>query len=442
MICILSYISFDFNDPTTYLEPWNFSHYILAINYTSSQVNKSPNNTMIVDTTFSYTTDALLRYLGGLNYISAGLKVGDWTFLFSYFGREGLGIQAFDEGILLEIGRIYGSDVDTIYPGMIPGLNRSIVVRYILENNVNQLAISTKGSISYMSRPMNFTVGKGGMYLNVRFREFSGSGSVAFRSDFFVAKNPITVEPLDPNVEWLALVSGLVNIPSFKRMEYAVSFERSMHVSFYMDYTFKGFRFRLGYSPKLSVRGELTKNYAFLLSFNDTAKDISLAPENNLYAISEGTNVQIEGSALAYIYVDYVQDSTTSTQSFTYELPANVLLGIFYERALGRWNLSTHATYMEFGKLHVGVSGEYAFNRRYALEGKLGFSKSPFLDYAYVSLNLNIETKDVLLSFGINSMLPREAFRFVRSNLYEHFASLKDTRDVFFSMNFMASLRR
>ena len=451
LLFLISHLTIGYRNPLVYdllygKYTMDYRYWYFSLNYSSYQINSAPvaltfPHEGILPPDAALHTDLLIKDLGGITRASIGYRVEDMAIEFTYFGNEELSLESFDEygpGSCDTLDMVFGQVEDTIYPGEIRNLDRSIRVIYNLDSLYRTYYTSSKSSGGIRARPLSFKFIKGDWFLHLQYRKVEGGGTINYDTRMFILTPAVRVEPQDADVVWYALITGIPVVPSpflFQR-EYSINSRSHWVIS--AGYRKGNLLLELGFSPSLKVEGTITDVLKYLVSLGDSATSTRLDTVgwNDLYAYTnDNGELQIEGTGV--IYVDYAYRDTTidTTVAFSYEIPASPIVKLIYRREFGKADGTIFFTYNALNNLAAGFSIEYPLVPRFALSTSWVYSRNTWFQYGSAGLNAIIYSGKMRLTFGLATNLTGDIYRAVQDIMGARM-SMEGSIKPHFSINF------
>lgn len=430
LLLLIGHLTIGYRNPLVYKNLFStyqldYRYWTFSMGYSSYQINSAPITLYyphggILPNSVGMNTSLLVKDLGGLIYASIGYRVEDMALEFTYYGNEELSLESFDNASTCDSMRtldmVFGEVEDTIYPGEIRGLDRSIRVRYDMDSlsRLYYFSSSSKGGI--VSRPYELKFIKGNWFLKLQYRKLEGGGNIHYDARFFILKPAIRVEPLDDGVEWFALITGIPNVPEPFLFEREYTIESRSHLSISLGWRKGNLYMEAGISPSLNISGTMRDMLKYITALSDTAREVALDTLgwNNLTAYRDDNgNIQVEGTGVLYVYYDYSDTTIEKTTEFSYRIPPNPILGIRYSYSLGKVSGDAFFSYGALNNLSLGLSNEFHIRPSFSLSLVSGYSRNTWFEYGMVGINSIIYSGKMKLTFGVSTNLTGDMYRFI-----------------------------
>ncbi len=429
LLFLTSHLTFGYRNPLVYdllygKYTMDYKYWYFSLNYSSYQINTAPvalsfPHEGILPPDAALHTDLLVKDLGGITRASIGYRVEDMAIEFTYFGNEELSLESFDEygpGSCDTLDMVFGEVEDTIYPGEIQGLDRSIRVVYDMDSLYRTYYTASRSKGGIRMRPLSFKFIKGNWFFHLQYRKLQGGGTINYDTRMFILTPAVKVRPLDSDVVWYGMITGVPVVPSpfLFRRDYSIN--SKSHWAASAGYRKGNFLLELGFSPALKIEGTMTDAIKYLTALGDSAISARLDTLgwNNLRASENNGNLEIEGTGV--IFVDYAYSDTTidTTVAFSYEIPASPIVRLIYRRGIGKADGTLFFTYNALNNLAAGFSVEYPIVPRFAMSTSWIYSKNTWFEYSSIGLNAIIYSGKMRLTFGLATNLTGDIYRAVQ----------------------------
>lgn len=452
LFLLASHLTIGYRNPLVYEQMFstynlNYKYWYFSLEYSSYQINSAPITLYyphggILPDSSGMNTTLLIKDLGGLIHASIGYRVEDLALEFTYYGNEELSLESFDNATTCDsmriLDKVFGEIEDTIYPGEIRGLDRSIRVRYDMDslNRLYYFSSTSRGGIT--SRPYEVKFIKGNWFVKLQYRKVEGGGNIHYDARFFILKPAINVEPLDAGVKWYGLITGIPNVPNPFLFERTYSIESRNHLAISAGWRKGNFHAEAGISAPLTLKGTMHDVLKYITFLSDTASGTVLDTSgwNNLRAsVDTNGNIEIEGTGVLYVYYDYSDTTIDTTTTFSYRIPANPILGLRYSSSIGRVSADVFFHYGALNNLVTGISAEYHIKPSFSMSLVSAYSRNTWFQYATAGLNAILYSGKMKLTFGLSSNLTGDIYRAV-SGIMGSRMKLRGSISPHFSINF------
>ncbi|GEM_PF-2257041 len=424
----------------------DYRYWYFSLNYSSYQINSAPVSLTfphegILPPDAALRTDLFVKDLGGITRASIGYRVEDMAIEFTYFGNEELSLESFDEygpGACDTLDMVLGQVEDTIYPGEIKGLDRSIRVVYDMDSLYRTYYTSSRSSGGIRARPLSFRLIKGNWFLNLQYRRIEGGGIINYDTRMFILTPAVRVIPRDADVVWYGMITGIPVVPSPFLFQREYSINAASHWALSAGYRKGNLLLELGFSPPLRIQGTVRDVIKYITALGDSAISTRLDTVgwNNLYAfVNDNGELQIEGSGVIYVNYEYSDTTMDTTRAFSYEIPASPIVRLVYHRQMGKADGTLFFNYNALNNLATGFSVEYPIVPRFALSTSWIYSRNTWFQYSSIGLNAIVYSGKVRLTFGVATNLVGDIYRAIQDMMGTRMTLEGDIKP-HFSINF------
>jgi hypothetical protein len=413
-ILILSNLNILFKEPSAYellfplKNPYLFKsfYFTISLNSDASQtslvkLNYKPKG-ILNDSTFIYQR-LIFGQKGGFNNFSFGFKKNEFQINIKAQFNEILYIETSEENQIQNLDKVFGKIRDTIYPTDINGLDRSIIVEYNFDSLYRRIELSSSGKFSIYSNPITFEIGYKNFLISSEFRFITQSGDfIQYEAKNFYLSSSPKVQFLNcSNCKWFAYLFSTPKIPSPFKIKRSFNVNDKNHFSFYLSYFDDKTIIRFGYSPKLTIDGEINDEISYISQIGNVIDSIVYDKSSNyLYATRNGDTIEISNYALIYLFFNYKDTTYSRKFNFSYEIPQNIIFEVYRNFKLKNFDF-----YLFFGQkslynAYFGISTIHKFYKKTLINYGYLYNKNLFFDYHNVLINFLIPTGRFLFSFG------------------------------------------